>query len=343
MHQSWQEFLVQQGANFVEGRVAHFGNPKQELQSAASGNIIADLSHLALLEVGGDDAVTFLQGQVTNDVKLLDGSNSHYAGYCTPKGRLLAIFHVFAHNNHLHLQYNGALREQIMKRLKMYVLRSKVTIADVTDSIIRFGVAGTEAADALHRIFGSIPPEPHRLVSLQNATLLRLPGPGARYEVFTTIEHAPGLWVQLQQSCTPVGHTAWEWQEIRAGIPDVTPDTLEAFVPQMLNLDALGGINFKKGCYTGQEIVARTHYLGKVKRRTQLGHVDAATPPMPGDKVYGADSAEPVGMVVSAAPAPAGGFDLLAEIRLESLEAGPVRLQDVDGPQMELVALPYQL
>lgn len=343
MHPSWQAFLAQQGANIVEGRVADFGNPPQELQSAASGTIIADLSHLALLEVGGEDAVTFLQGQVTNDVKLLDGSNSHYAGYCTPKGRLLAIFLAFADRGHIHLQLNGALREQTLKRLKMYVLRSKVTIADVTDGILRFGVAGAEAASALQRIFGTLPQEPHRLASLPNVTLLRLPGPVARYEVFTTVEHAPGLWAQLRQSCTPVGNGAWEWQEIRAGIPDVTPTTQEAFVPQMLNLDALGGINFKKGCYTGQEIVARTHYLGKVKRRTQLGHVEAATPPAPGDKVYGADSAEPVGMVVSAAPAPTGGFDLLAEIRLESLEAGPIRLQGADGPPMELVALPYPL
>ncbi len=340
MNTDWNTFLSQRGAIMQDGRAAHFGNPAAELQATTQGNVMTDLSHLGLLQLEGDDAVTFLQGQVTNDVKLLNGSNSHFAGYCNPKGRMLALFLVFAHNGHLHLQLNGGLAENVAKRLKMYVLRSKVSISNVSDSIIRIGIAGPQASTTLNALFGDAPQAPHQLVSLEAATLLQLPGKTPQFEIFTDMEHAPDIWSQLQQNFTPVGTHCWDWLNIQAGIPDVAPATVEAFVPQMLNLDILGGINFKKGCYTGQEIVARTHYLGKVKRRTHLCHSQTTVPPKAGDPVFGQDSNEAIGMVVSAAPAPNGGYDLLAEMRLESVDSGAVRLVDKDGPLLEVTPLP---
>ncbi len=342
MNSQWKDFLATRGAVLELHQVAHFGQPQTELQAAAQGTIITDLSHLGLLEVNGEDALTFLQGQITNDVKLLDGTNSHYAGYCTPKGRLLAVFLAFAHHDHFHLQLNGALTEQVLKRLRMYVLRSKVTLTDMTDSIVRIGLAGPQAKAALEGLFGTVPQAPFALVTLESAHLLRLPGTD-RYEIFCAPERAPEIWKQLSQTATPVGATCWEWLEIQAVAPEVVPATLEAFVPQMVNLDLLGGISFKKGCYTGQEIVARTHYLGKVKRRTLLAHLDAAQAPVPGDAVYGTDSAEPVGQIVRSAAAPAGGFDVLAEIRLDSVAAGDVRWAAVDGPVMNLLSMPYEV
>lgn len=343
MHSAWQEFLASQDASIADGRVTHFGRLNQEPQLTRDCDIITDLSHLGLLQVSGEDAQNFLQGQVTNDMKLLTGENAQYAGYCNPKGRMFAIFLTFMQQGHYYLQMNGALKDSMMKRLRMYVLRSKVTIEDKSDDIIRLGVAGTEAAGALKEHFGSVPEEHFQLLTHETATLLRLPGQNLRYEILTHPEFAQGIWTALARKCTPVGHTGWEWHEIHAGIPDIAPATQEAFVPQMLNLDAIGGINFKKGCYTGQEIVARTHYLGKIKRRTHLGHADTTQAPQPGDAVYGADSTETVGMVVNSAPAPQGGYDLLAEIRLESVEAGTVRLQSADGPAIALLSLPYSL
>lgn len=340
MQQSWQDFLVQQEATIADGAVTHFGS-SQPQSGAADATIIADLSHLGLLEVSGEDAVTFLQGQVTNDVKELNGSNSHYAGYCTAKGRMLAIFLAFAHQGHIHLQLDGAIKEAIMKRLRMYVLRSKVVINDKTEDILRFGVAGPSAEAVLKRHFGQVPEAVHGLLDLDNATLLRLPGPVPRFEIFTRPEFGETIWTALSGHCTPVGRDAWEWHEIRAGIPEIVPATQEAFVPQMLNLDVLGGINFKKGCYTGQEIVARTHYLGKVKRRMHLGHI--SIPAKPGDLVYGASGSEAVGMLVRIAPAPGGGYDALFEVRLESLEVGPLHAQAMDGPIIAPLPLPYTL
>lgn len=337
----WHEFLKDQGALFTDGANSHvtsFGSPASELE-AVQGNVLADLSHLSLIELEGDDVVTFLQGQVTNDVKLLNGSNSHYAGYCNPKGRMLALFLAFSHSDHIHLQVNGELIDPILKRLKMYVLRSKVSIKDASDTIVRMGVAGPKAQATLQGIFEHVPEQPHELASLPNGALIRLPGPVPRYQVFSSLEQAPAIWNKLKQAHQPVGRKVWEWLEIQAGIPDIVPATQEEFVPQMVNLDALGGINFKKGCYTGQEIVARTHYLGKVKRRTQLAHVASSEAPQAGDNVIGADGNE-AGKIVRSAAAPLGGYDVLAEVRLESLEGGSLRWKD---SELEIRPLPYAL
>ena len=339
----WHTFLKNQGAVLADCQIEHYGDPQAELQATANGNVLVDLSHLGLLEIGGEDAVTFLQGQITNDIKLLNGHNSQYAGYCNPKGRLLALFLVFAHHNHLHLQFHGALLEPIMKRLKMYVMRSKVTIEDISASILCIGLAGKDAEASLKTIFEKVPRQVHELDSLDNGILIRLPGATPRYLVFSDADHLPGIWKQLQKTHRPVGKTCWDWLEIQAGIPEISLETQEEFVPQMINLDALDGINYKKGCYTGQEIVARTHYLGKVKRRTQLAHIATIEQPQGGDDVFGTGGNEPVGKIVRSAPSPQGGFEVLAEIRLESLETGTIHLKSVDGPTLELQKLPYTL
>ena len=299
-----------------------------------NNNILCDLSHLGLLEISGADAVTFLQGQVTNDVNLLTGTNAHYSAYCNPKGRMLALFLAFAHHNnqlgnHLHLQFNRELLEPIMKRLKMYVMRSKVEIKDVSDSIIKFGINGPEAASMLEAVFNKvpmfskIPTEDYELVSLDNGAILKLPSynDDARFEIFTDAVNAPLIWDALKNNCKVVEKPHWDWLEIQAGIPDIELKTQEQFVPQMLNLDILGAINFKKGCYTGQEIVARTHYLGTVKRRTYLTEINAEASPTAGDKVLDAAKNE-VGQIVRVAPNATSGFDALIELRIEAIEAG---------------------
>ena len=304
-------------------------------------NVLCDLSHLGLLEISGADAVTFLQGQVTNDVSLLNGSNAHYTAYCNPKGRMLALFLAFAHYDHLHLQFNRELLEPIMKRLKMYVMRSKVEIKDVSDSIIKFGINGPEAASMLEVVFSSIPTEDYQLVSLDNGAILKLPSVNndARFEIFTDAANAPLIWDALKNNCKIVEKPHWDWLEIQAGIPDIELKTQEQFVPQMLNLDILNAINFKKGCYTGQEIVARTHYLGTVKRRTYLAELATELAPAAGDKVLDAANNE-VGQIVRVAPNMSNGFDALIELRIEAKEAGGLTCNEV---AIRLKELPYPL
>jgi folate-binding protein YgfZ len=337
--QEWHQFLQDtSNAVITEHKVMHFGDPTSELNVTSKETVICDLSHLGMLKLEGADAVTFLQGQVTNDIKLLKGSNAHYTGYCSPKGRLLALFLAFSHNDHIHLQMPRELIEPIAKRLRMYVMRSKVVITDVSESIIKLGLSGSNATSALSTVFPAMPTQDFELVSNEQGTLLKLPGAIPRYEIFTSPTQATTLWNPLKQHAKPVGASNWEWLEINAGIPDVTLKTQEEFVPQMLNLDALNAINYKKGCYTGQEIVARTHYLGKVKRRTQLAHIETAVAPMVGDDVTDANK-QAIGKIVRSAPALEDGYDVLAESRLENLENG-IFWNDI---RLTIKPLPYPL
>nr|MBP7881693.1 folate-binding protein [Candidatus Methylopumilus sp.] len=168
-----QTFLSTQGAIFEGDTLIHFANPNIERQ-ATDKDIITALSHMGILEIRGEDAITFLQGQLTNDIKQLNGTNSQYSGYCNPKGRLLALFLAFAHQDHLHLQLPLCLIEAISKRLRMYVMRSKVTIEDKSDQIISLGVAGPNAESKLQALFKVVPKAAQELITLEDATLLRL-------------------------------------------------------------------------------------------------------------------------------------------------------------------------
>jgi folate-binding protein YgfZ len=335
----WQEYQFIQGAMFNNETITSFGNIQNELICTQNKNIICDLSHLGLLEISGDDAVTFLQGQVTNDVRLLNGSNAHYTGYCSPKGRLLALFFALSHHQKLHLQLNHKLLEPISKRLKMYVMRSKVTINNVSDSVVKIGLSGNDVPDFLTPYFAQIPLQAYELISTEYGTLIRLPSKTPRFEIICDTKYAKEMWQALKKHCKPVGRSSWEWLEIQAGLPDIYIQTQEEFVPQMVNLDLLDAINFKKGCYTGQEIVARTHYLGKVKRRTHLAHINTVTPPQAGNDVTNQNN-EIVGKIVRSALAPLGGYDVLAEIRLESVETGDLL---VNGVKADVRQLPYNI
>ncbi len=308
-----------------------------------SGAIVTSLDHLGLIEFTGEDTQTFLQGQLTNDTKLLTETSSQLAGYCTAKGRLLATLLLWKSPEGICGQLHAGIAASVQKRLTMYVLRSKVKVTDATAKLARLGIAGKTSETVLAPILGSLPQQAMETVQSNGFTVIRLHGAITRFEIIATPENIADLRAKLEINCAQADAAAWGWLDIHAGVAQIGPGTQEEFVPQMVNLDLLDGISFKKGCYTGQEIVARTHYLGKVKRRTHLAHVDATATPAAGDKVYGEGSAEPIGMVVNVTPATGGGFDLLAELRLESVEAGAVRLAGQDGPALTLLELPYTL
>lgn len=338
---AWQEFLSSRSLPAAVAQTASAAEQEQPAlpRAGAEDSILVDLSHYGLLSLEGEDAQTFLQGQVTNDVKQLDGS-SHYSGYCSPKGRLLALFLAIAHDGKLWLQFDAGLTAAIAKRLRMYVMRSKVVITEhQDDSIVRLGVAGSQAEAALREQFPNLPTTEHGVVSEAGVCLIRLPGSLPRYEILLPAQAAPALWDKLAAVLTPASLADWNWRDIHAGIPEIVTATQETWVPQMVNLDLLQGINFKKGCYTGQEIVARTHYLGKVKRRTHLAHLPLPAPLAAGAEILDA-AGNVAGQVVRSAANPNGGQDLLAELRLESVEAGALSWQ---GLELQLLPLPYSL
>ncbi len=222
----------------------------------------------------------------------------------------------------------------------MFVLRSKVGIEDVSAATVRLGVGGPSAATVVRDVFGALP-APHRQVVTPDASAMAMPG--GRFVAQTSPEAAPSLWARLTASARPAGIPAWQWLTIRAGVPVITAATSDLFVPQTANLDALDGVSFQKGCYTGQEIVARTQYLGRLKERLILAHVDGS-PPAPGARLYSpAFDAQACGTIVNAAPAPGGGADLLAVLQLAARDSGEVYADAPDGRRLALVPLPYAL
>lgn len=341
MNTSWQTFLESTGAIIQKGRVQHFGDAAAELRHAHDQVIVADLSDLGLIQFAGEDAQTYLQGQLSNDLRLLNGGNSQFSSYCTPKGRMLANFLLWqnAPNSYL-AQLPASLREPIQKRLGMFVLRAKVKVSDESDAWIRLGVGGPGAQAVLSSVLGATPSTVHGLVHHASGSVLRLPGD--LFELLIAPEQASALWNALTAHAKPVGTACWDGLMIRAGIPSILPGTQEAFVPQMVNYELIDGVNFKKGCYPGQEIVARTQYLGKLKRRMYVGNLKLDSAPNPGDELFSADLPDQAtGMIVNAAPAPAGGYDVLAVIQIASADGNAIHWKSLDGPTLKLGNLPY--
>ena len=298
------------------------------------------LPDYGLINFSGDDAQAFLNAQLTSDVGALTLTRSQYSGYCTPKGRLLASFLLWRSEQGFFLQLPAALREPVQKRLSMFILRSKVKARDASAEFARFGIAGSDAATKLKPLFGEIPSAAHEATHRDGVAILRLPVD--RFEVVVPHEKATAIRESLAANAESAGPEYWDWLDIRAGIPVILPATQEEFVPQMVNFDAIGAVSFKKGCYPGQEIVARMHYLGRLKQRMVLAHVGGESAPQPGDRLYSADlGGQASGTIVNAAASPAGGYDVLAVAQLSSIATGAIHWNSQQGPMLELMPLPY--
>ena len=340
MIDTWKNFLHAQGAVIEGSTVLHYGEPAAERAAATGGTIVADLSQLGVIAFRGDDTATFLQGQLTNDVRALHADTAQWNGYCNPKGRLLGNFLVWRQGEDYCLQLSGDILPGVLKRLSMFILRAKVQARDASDETVRLVVAGKEAEAAVRTAMGTVPEAALRTLSGEAGQVIRV---GADKFVLSVAPwRATDVWQALRHSATPVGAPVWDWLRLNAGIPMIVAATQEQFVPQMVNLEAIGGVSFQKGCYPGQEIVARSQYLGKLKRRMFLAHVEAEA--APGDNLYSADiEGQATGTVVNAAPAPAGGFDVLAVAQVESANTQTLHLKTADGAALALKPLPYAL
>lgn len=342
MNEAWKSFLQNQGAVLHGDRVRHFSRPEQERRAAAQGNILADLSDHALIRARGNDAQNFLNGQLSNDIRQLDVAHSQLASWCSPKGRMLVIFRLVRRGDDILMQLPVTLLETMLKRLRMFVLRAKVTLENAEAELISLGLSGPDSEKFLKETTGFAPAEMNGCETRGELTVMKISGPHPRYQIIAPPAAAMKLWETLKPKATPAGPSAWAWLDIMAGIPSVHPETSEAFVPQMANLEAVGGVHFKKGCYPGQEIVARMQYLGKLKQRMYRAHVELETAPRPGDAVFAPDfPGQAAGNIVDAQTSPDGGFDLLAVIQISSADAGELHLGGETGPRLSLQTLPY--
>ncbi len=339
MHSDWQQFLQSQGAQVDDRQNAHFPEAPGTPDCA-----LADLSPWGLIRVHGEDARTFLQGQVTNDAREVSAEHSQLSGLCSPKGRMIANFRVFERDGDLFLQLPLERLEAVLKRLRMFVLRAKVELSDASGELVRIGIAG-ECAPGL--LPCEAPQRPGDTVRHGELTVIALGGDRPRFEIVGTFEAVKPLWEQTAGLARPANADFWPLMEIRAGVPTVFEETVEAFVPQMTNMHLIDGVSFTKGCYTGQEVVARMQYLGKLKRRMYRARVTADTAPLPGDELFSirSASAQGAGRVVDVRPSPEGGFEALVVVEIASAEAatdpGDLRVGAEDGPAVELLDLPY--
>jgi len=338
---AWRDFLVQNGAVFENEAVRHFGDPASERNAAAESDVLIDLSHLSLWRVQGDDAESFLQGQLSNDIRQVSERRAQLSAYCNPKGRMLAIFQIVRRAGAYYLHLPAALAEATFKRLRMFVLRAKVKIEPAAAELAHIGFSGPQAESLVAGLMASVPAASYDAVYADEITVVRLPGRHPRFELLAPPARMPALWQVLARQAKPAATGVWSWLDILAGIPVVLPGTVEEFVPQMANLDLVQGVSFTKGCYPGQEIVARMHYLGRLNQRMFLAHVEAPLP-VPGTAVYSPDlPGQSTGAVLNAQPSPGGGVDLLVVMHLSSADAGDVRLANPDGPRLQLHDLPY--
>lgn len=300
-------------------RLSWHRNLPTPMNSALSSHWRASLTDTGLLAVSGQDAAKFLQGQATCDLLRLPDNRSTLGAFCTAKGRVLATFRAFRHEGTLYLLLPLELLETVRKRLSLYVLRSDAKVGDVTERYARFGASGADLPEKL----GLPGLADNEFAAREGLIVLRVPSAGPpRFLILAEAPRASECLQTLEAAgCAPTDETAWRLADIRAGIPTVQAATAEEFLPQMLNLDLTGGIAFDKGCYTGQEIVARTHYQGHLKRRLFRYAATEGPLPLPGDALRAeAEEGQGAGQTVAAAPTPEGGFELLAVANLALAE-----------------------
>ena len=294
---------------------------------------VTELTHLGVIRAIGEEAVKFLQGQLTQDVVALDLSQARLAAFCNAKGRMQASFVVFKRSaDEILLVCSRDILAATLKRLSMFVLRAKVKMSDASADFQLYGLAG----GAVEATAGSGEQAPWTKTDVGVASLVFL-SPGAGQPC--------ALWCAPAGSPAPEGAAMdlalWHWLAVQSGIAMITQPIFEAFVPQMLNYESVGGVSFKKGCYPGQEIVARSQYRGILKRRAYLAHSEVA--PSMGQEVFHAkDALQPCGLVAAAAPNPSGGFDAIVSIQT-AVAADPLALGQVAGPALLLLPLPYSL
>jgi len=294
-------------------------------------NGVTPLPHLGVLAVAGEDAASFLQGQLTNDFALLGPDQARLAAYCTPKGRMQASFVGLRRSaTEILLVMSRDILAATQKRLSMFVLRAKAKLRDASPEFELRGLAGN-AAQAV----ATLPP--WTLVHQGDAALIALyPAEG----------QARALWVAPAGTAAPAGNALdsalWAWGDVRSGVGTITAPVVEAFVPQMLNFESIGGVNFKKGCYPGQEVVARSQFRGTLKRRAYLAHADGSL--AAGQELYHeSDASQPCGLVVQAAPAPTGGCDAIVSMQISAAQAGALSVGSAQGPAVRVTPAPYPL
>ena len=340
--QQWQEFLSNQGARWHDGAASFDANEANaELQ-------LIDLSPLGAISVAGPDSQKFLQGQLTCDLVSLPDEHLTMGAHCNPKGRMISTFHALKiSQSEFVLLMPADLVETALAALKKYSVFFKTELKDVGSDYRWFGLAGRDVGARASHLLNLSHGSNTDLVSSQ---LIPFDHNGHRALAAMLDEHMVALQVPTSQSAdlwqqlcaSPAvasSYNQWPQHLIAAGLPQLHADTSELFIPQMLNLHLLGAVSFKKGCYTGQEVVARMQFRGAAKRRMYRARIDDGKLPAPGSEIFSNEGGSSVGNTVLACSTD-GEIELLAVLTITKVADGET-LQLADGRVLEVLELPY--
>lgn len=306
---------------------------------------ICDASDLGLILVNGDDAESFLQNQLSNDISLADQNSFQLSSYSTPKGRMLGIFRIVKIDNGYLLIMPRPIVETVLQRLQMYVVQSKVVLADASEYFARFAIQSQKISVTDNIV---LPREPNKVFQSDSLISLHLGyiNQQARFLVLDlSVDEAKSVWQTFAADLDISHFDSWRLSEIKAGIPVIYPQTSEEFVAQMANLNLVDGVNFKKGCYPGQEIVARMQYLGKLKRRMFLARLDTDKCPSPGDDLVGleSDTVDGSGKIVDAVVGEDKCCYCLLVAQIKKAESSQLKLINNPDIAINLLDLPYPI
>ncbi len=348
-------------------------NPVSALHPSAAGvpthlpealrDGVCRLSHLGVIRAQGSDAAKFLHGQLTNDFALLRPDQARLAALCSPKGRMLASFIGFKRaSDDILLLCSADLLPATLKRLSMFVLRAQCKLSDASAEFAVWGLSGAAVARAAPAAAAgaasasTADAAPWTLLGTDRGALVRLYPADGVPRALCVAEAVAGHAAPQGPAMT---EDLWVWSEVRSGVARITQPVVEAFVPQMLNYESVGGVNFQKGCYPGQEVVARSQFRGTLKRRGYRVHIGS-----PGNAdvaallaacaagteiFHSSDTEQPVGVLAQSAASPNGGVDAIACLTVSSVsEASPVdggelRVGSAGGPVLRVESLPYAL
>jgi len=343
MPASWHEKLTSFGLAQKDGRFVYPAEP-------AATDVLCTLASDTILQVSGDDAEAFLQDQFSNDIAALETPGSQLTTWSSPKGRVITVMRVIKVGGGYLIKMPTALVEPVLKRLKMYalmptnragkVVKTKVVI-EPRDDLVAIGISGQSAEGAMAGAGHTIGQQPDDTTEVSSvAWITRVRGEAPRFEVIGSADTLAELWTACSEGCSMADESAWRLQNIDAGVPSVDEKTTEAFVLQMLNLQHINGVSFKKGCFPGQEVVARMQYLGKLKRKMFRLQYSGDHLPLAGDEIYKAGGGSAAGKVVDAVNTGDGSSRLLAVIAIDAT-TDQLFLDKEEQRELTILELPY--
>lgn len=344
MNSDWKNYLLSKEGQPTDDGGTEFKEKKTSNSESENLDTICDLSLFSTIVIAGDDAANFMQGQFTNDITQVNEQTSQLNAFCNKKGRMIANFRLFQNQQNYFFSVKSDLVEISIEHLQNYILRSQVAIQDVSEQLIHIGISGDNAAELLSSYITDINQNVGSISSNENYIAICVPGLKPRYEIFCSLEHAKNLWDSVSTQATVANSSSWNYLDIQSGLPFIDASTSEEFVPQMANMELINGVSFTKGCFTGQEIVARMHYLGKLKKRCYKINIETDSEPSNGDKLFAenARAGQNTGMIIQVEKSPEAGYDALAVIQTADINSA-LFLNNSDGPHITVKELPYSL